>query len=142
MRESLSTTAPRSDAEWLEIIEEWRGSGKSTREFCESRGIMLKTFQWRRWSLERRRRRHRSGPRTKTKTKTSTTSRNLVAAAHTPATAFIEVVDRSLSFEVGVGRDSGVEVVVAGACRDHRVRVDVGFDAGTLRQVVMVLREV
>ena len=39
----------RSEAEWNSIMADFERSGLSRREFCESRGLSLKTFgNWRR----------------------------------------------------------------------------------------------
>lgn len=36
----------RTRADWVKIVEEWRGSGRAPEEFSEGRGFAPSTLQW------------------------------------------------------------------------------------------------
>lgn len=41
----------RSRAEWLQLIDEWRDSGKSAERFCSKLGIRPATLKWWAWKI-------------------------------------------------------------------------------------------
>lgn len=128
---------------WREAIDAWRRSGSSVRAFCAARGVGECSFySWRR-ELERRdlerdsaierppadrRRRERS---------TGDASASPTSARSVDVPAFVAVtVDDSVSAATN-GSSPVLEIELAGG---DRLRVPVGFDAGTLRAVVESLR--
>lgn len=41
----------RSRSEWMQLIEEWEGSGERQKDFALRRGINPKTFGWHLWQV-------------------------------------------------------------------------------------------
>lgn len=41
----------RSQQEWSELVEEWRSSSQSRREFCSERALNPRTLSWWTWKL-------------------------------------------------------------------------------------------
>ena len=39
----------RSSAKWAQIVDEWRGSGLTVKDFAASRGIPARRLSWWRW---------------------------------------------------------------------------------------------
>jgi len=134
---------PRSAEAWSQVVQEWRRSRQITREFCRTRGLTVKTFQWWRWALTACGGRppvRRHGPPADVRGPSAGVADRMPPA---PVPAFIEVVPRAAPPSVTAERRaSGVEVLVVGGRGERRVRVDAGFDVATLRQVVSVLEEV
>lgn len=133
----------RSAGEWSRLVEDWRRSRKITREFCQARGLSVKTFQWWRWALTKHggcaARRSRRAP-VNSPVPTATV---VVQASPPRVPAFIEVVTPATAPSAIPKRQaSGVEVIVAGRSSERRVRVEANFDVPTLRQVVAALEEV
>lgn len=135
--------APRSADVWKRLVQEWSRSRQVTREFCQARGLSMKTFQWWRWAL--RMRGGRVTPRPdRPRPDVAVRPGAVVKTSPSLEPAFIEVVQRDTATRSALAprQVTGVEVVVAGAHGDRRVRVDADFDMATLRQVVSALEEV
>ena len=46
---SRNKSVRRSRTQWADLIEQWRASGQTVREFCNARGLGYASFcQWRR----------------------------------------------------------------------------------------------
>lgn len=134
----------RSAQAWSFVIQDWRRSRQIAREFCQARGISLRTFHWWRWALAA----HGGRPAHRTDGRPSDgPSRSAVASTQTSqlqVPAFIEVVPRPSTPAAmpSSQKASGVEVVLVGDHGERRIRIAAGFDMVTLRQVVSVLEEV
>jgi hypothetical protein len=135
---------PRSAQVWSRVVDDWHRSRQIASDFCLTRGLSLKTFQWWRWALAT----YGGRPPYQTGAPPSDSpGRSAVGAAKTlhQVPAFIEVVQRPTAPSVVPHhhqRASGVEVVLLGKHGERRIQIDAGFDATTLRQVVSVLEEV
>jgi len=143
MRRSIGS-APinaRSAREWRGIVDEWHRRGGSAREFCLARDLSLKRFEWWRWALKARGDSpHRRAPRPQAAP--ACLPDGCTPEPHAAVPPFVELVRRS-TIPVTSGRcGSGVEIVLPGAGGERRIRVESGFDAITLRQVVATLEEV
>jgi hypothetical protein len=106
---------------WRSVVRQWRLSGLSIRQFCADHQLAEPNFYaWRRTLAQRdvpaRPRRHNDRPE----------------ASAAPA-AFVPV-----RLADAVAGPATLEVVLSGA---RVVRVPVGFDADTLRQLLIVLQE-
>lgn len=100
----------RTEARWRAVVGEQEASGKSVREFADSRGLSAATLYWWRSALGRRENRKRDGIRL----------------------ARVTVVAPRSSLDSG----AGIEVVLGNG---RRVRVPVGFDVEELGRLVTVL---
>jgi len=132
----------RPAGEWKRLVTEQRGSRESEVQFCRSRGLELKTFQWWRWSLSSRKGRHASHARGRRLVPAAPVVQVAVVESKAPALpTFFEVTPRrSQPAVVAITSEhAGIEVLVAGVHGEHRVRVDRGFDAVTLKRVVAAL---
>jgi transposase len=99
---------------WQERVERWRASGLKSKEFAAREGINCRSLVW--WDSEFRRR---------------------GALANTSSTeskrpAFVPVATKTTKGAVG----ASIELVLASG---HRLRVDKGFDAETLRRLLAVV---
>ena len=113
----------RSAADWVGLIEEWRGSGLSLDVFCARRGINAGTMSG--WIYKRDRRCALEAARRATE--------GVAVAITASAPSFVPV----RVAEVAVPPTAvGVEVVLA---EGRRVVVGPGFDPETLLRVVAVL---
>ena len=111
---------------WAERFREWKGSGKTLREFTRGQPYKAVTLAW--WGSELRRRGllDKTGPR----------GRRPRTAAKTPTVRLARVVRRREPAPVGAS-NSGVVVEIG----DARVVVERDFDAGVLGNVVRTLKE-
>lgn len=137
----IGATAVRSAQDWSGLVVEWRRSQQITREFCQARGLSVKTFQWWRWALESRGRHPHQRPPCRQDETSSPATCAAVQTVQAAVPAFIEVVQRAAG-PATERRTSGVEVVLAGVRAERRVRIDADFDAATLRRIVSLLEEV
>lgn len=104
--------------QWAKRVQRWKGSGLTAREFAAEMGFNLHTLRY--WSARLRvEERNRGGAR-------------LIAAKP----KFVEVTE-ALTGAEGVTGETGLELRVA----DVVIRVPVGFDEHTLRQVLSVVRQ-
>jgi hypothetical protein len=116
---------------WRRVLREWQRSGLTIRDYCAAQGLSEPSFYaWRRAIQERKRQvarasRDGAGP----------VSRGNAAGVRRgpsdgqPTFVPVSIVASAPALEV-VGRDGCV------------IRVPVGFDAATLRQLLAVLAEV
>lgn len=100
---------PRKEQHWRRLIQLWKNSGLTVREFCARHHITRPSFYaWRR-ELQQR-----------------------------DAAAFVQIQVETNDQLARVSSIPTIEVVLAsGQC----VRVTPGFDPGTMRQLLAVLRE-
>ena len=126
----------RTEREWRILVEEQRLGRESVRSFCETRGLLERTFEWWRWSLTSQSGRHGRREARISVTPSPARARRTVTALATPS--FVELV-RPARVDSCVRGNPGVEVVVECGSRVRRVQVSLGFDAATLRQVVSAL---
>ena len=112
----MSTIKQRRESKerfWRTTVQRWRSSGLSVRAFCEQQGLAEPTFYaWRR-SIE---------------------DRDAAALRFVP----VQVVSEPKPETPAEGSLGGLELVV-GAGR--RLRIGPGFDAPTLRRLLMLLEE-
>jgi hypothetical protein len=114
----------RSAAEWVSLIDQWHDSGLGLSAFCERHGLNFGTMsgwaykQTHKGALER--------------------ARGEADADTSPAAAFVPI--RVIETEPALRSSdrSGIEIVVG---TGRRVMVGAGFDAETLRRVVLVLED-
>jgi hypothetical protein len=97
------------------LVDEFEASGLQRCEFCQSRDLALST-------LQRHLRARQSA------TKASSGRSRLIAVSVSPKAE-----------TVSVREETSLEVVLSS--RGRRIGVRPGFDAGTLRQLIMVLEE-
>lgn len=137
-----TVAASRSPEQWAVIVDEWRQSKQTPRDFCNDRGVNHKSFQWWRWALRMREAgsRVRSPPRRKNLKVCGPGAAASTSPAPTPA--FIELVHQEASRVKQTHHSSGVEIVLLGVHRERRVKIDADFDEATLRRVVSLLEEV
>jgi transposase-like protein len=110
---------PAKERSWRRLLQLWRQSGLTVRDFCARHAVQEASFYaWRR-ELARRDRQK------------ATTTKSL--AAPRPAAAFVE-----LAIAADEPKPAAIEVVVAGG---RLLRVRWGFDAELLRRLVRVLEE-
>lgn len=111
--------SPVKAAEWAKRVERWKSSGLTAKEFAQEMGYSAKSLMSWSWRL---RREHRGQALAKSNRKREPD--DPFAAA-----SWVELTptDRAASVEVAVG--------------DYTVRIDHGFDAALLREVLAVLRE-
>jgi hypothetical protein len=142
-RANTSTVAPsRTPEQWSAIIAAWRESKQTARDFCSERGVNHKSFQWWRWSIQKReaKPRVRSGQR-----RVNVTARGSDTVASVPgssAPAFIELARPEVCTVQRTAHPSGVEIIVVGVRGERRVKISSDFDEATLRRVVSLLEEV
>ena len=105
----------RSREEVRRLVDEFEASGLPRWEFCRSRGLALSTLQ-----------RH-------LRARQSATG----VASGRPRLVAVSVSPKAES--VSVRLETSLEVVLS---RGHRIGVRPGFDAGTLRELIMALEEV
>ena len=106
---------PRKAEHWRRLIERWRGSGRSVRDFCEHSGIALPSFYaW-------RRRLQQDAPR-------PDVSQPPEAVTFLPVHVQLEPSDQQPPLELVLGN---------GRC----LRIPPRFDANALRALLAVLEE-
>jgi hypothetical protein len=108
---------------WRTMVRQWQQSGLSVREFCGDRDLGEANFYaWRRTIADRdqQARRQRNGDR------------------HPPRTGSAVFVPVRVTDPAPLVQTATLEVVLG---QGRLVRVPVGFDAGTLRQLLAVLQE-
>lgn len=120
-KQALASSARKAQAHWRarwsELVEEQAQSGLSQPQFCEARGLDLRAF--RRWKYRNLAGRKRKGQR-------------LSSAKFVPVE--VEATEPRLP-RLEIESDSGVAVHLGGLS----VRVSVGFDQETFRQVLAAL---
>jgi hypothetical protein len=105
--------------QWRKQVEQWRDSGLSAREYAEKNGVNFYTLRY--WSSR--------FPVDKRKKKIA------AAVVVAPGPKFIDVTE-ALAVPKAAKRGSGLELLVS----DVVIRLSVGFDQQTLRQVLAVVR--
>lgn len=141
-RTSTRDAARRRPArEWRRLVAEQRVSREPEVQFCRSRRLELKTFQWWQWSLTSPKGRHARRARGRPETPAADVKVADVGNTAPVVPAFVEVTPREgwPTVEAITSRCAGIEVLIAGVHGEHRVRVDRGFDAATLKRVVAAL---
>jgi len=109
---------------WREMVQRWRQSGVTIRDFCDAHGLSEPSFYG--WRREIAKRDGQTGERS---TRTSARSARRHASG-LPAFVPLRVTPTEPA--------SALEVVVGAG---HVVRVAPGFDAATLRSLLAVLAE-
>jgi len=105
--------------QWRKQVEQWRSSGHSARDYAEKNGINFYTLRY--WSSRFPLDNHNK----------KTAAERAVA----PGAKFIDVTE-ALAAPTAMRRGSGLELLVS----DVVIRLSVGFDQQTLRQVLVVVR--
>ena len=109
----------KTDEKWVELIRQWKGSGKTAEEFAIGQQFKASTLRWK--AAELRRASERAGGEAK-----------VVATAGSVRMA--RVVPRQ-SVDVARGLSNAVVVEVSGA----RISLGRGFDASLFQDVVRAL---
>jgi len=109
----------RREKHWRRIVEEWRKSGLTQREFCRRKQESESSLAW--WIRELNRRDRARGASTARATSKSKAAPSFIPVKLTPPT-WIPAVP---AFEIVVG--------------GHTIRVPAGFDPESLRRLVGVL---
>jgi transposase len=105
--------ATRED--WAERVKRWKKSGLTAAEFGEREGIEAKQLHWWKWHLGKK---------------------EVPSASESPLRLLpVSVVP---SRDVRVSEETPLEIVLQSG---HILRVARGFDAATLRSVLLVLEE-
>ena len=104
----------RSREEVRRLVDEFEGSGLQRWEFCQSRGLALSTLQQ------------------------HLRARQSATEAPTGRPRLVAVSVRPKAEPVSVREETSLEVVLS---RGRRIGVRPGFDAGTLRELILVLEE-
>ncbi len=115
--------ARRKASEWSALVARWKRSGKTAEEFGTEVGVEGRSLHWWRWALRKR-----------------GAARNAVMTSDELIPSFlpVRVVERAVHAETVTALPGGsVEIVIDGR---HAVRVGPGFDEGTLRRVLDLLR--
>jgi hypothetical protein len=116
---------PAKEQRWRRLLERWRRSGRTGRDFCAEHGLSEPSFYA--WRREIARRDQEAVPRSRAK-------RPLVrAAAGGRKPAFVQ-----MTIAAGAPAETALEVV-AGNSRVVRVRS--GFDPEAFRQLLRLLEE-
>lgn len=114
----------RAATDWVALIDEWRESGLGLRAFCDQNGLNFGTMSG--WAYKRTH-----------KPALEQARREVGAAEDTPAAAaFVPVRVVEVEPQQKSSDRSGVEVVIG---EGRRIALGAGFDAETLRRVVVVL---
>jgi hypothetical protein len=109
---------------WRKLTREQARSGLSVREFCESRGLVEGSFYFWRRELQARDAEHEQ---------TDATQASSPMGAASPSPPFAAVNVSGLE-----SRSSAIELVLSSGMR---LRVPVGFDPQTLRELLSVLEQ-
>jgi hypothetical protein len=121
---------------WRDLVERWRLSGQSVREFCRTAGVKESAFYW--WKRRLGRCRPRQGGHRATPGSLPCRPRAMVPAGE-PGRAG-RTAARFLPIEVAMDGTleaaGSVEIVVGGG---RRIRVQPGFDRQTLGEVLAAL---
>jgi hypothetical protein len=117
---------------WRELVQRWRRSGQTVRDFCAAHGLSEANFYaWRRTIDQRDRQADRLRERTAQRQHHGSRRGSASQAEHSPT--FVQVKLGAVE-----ATSPGIEVVVGPG---RIVRVPAGFDADTLRQLLAVLEE-
>lgn len=112
----MSTTKqrdPRKEQSWRRVLQQWRGSGLSVREFCRQQQVSeARFYAWRR-TLQRR-------------------------AAEAAPFIPVRVVPPPAETAAASDATAGLELVLAAG---RRLRIGPAFDAATLRRLLTLLEE-
>jgi hypothetical protein len=136
MKKRIRRCDPRKQRQWEAVVERWRESGRSVRDYCQAEGLRESSFYFWRRELARR-----------SQTQSVASPALLEASGPVPASAgpkrppsprrgtasFLPV---RLVEDAAAKATCGVEIVLA--C-GRRVRVGAGFDRQTLLNVLAVL---
>ena len=126
---------PRHDY-WSAVVAQFHRSGLTQADFCRTRHLSIHSF--RQWLY---RLRHGTSAADQRRTRISISPKPAPARLENPS--FLPVHIRpehsaTADSRQGVVAPSSLEVVVS---HDRRVRIPVGFDPATLRQLLEVLEE-
>ena len=132
MKEQMRRGDPQRQRYWEEVVQRWRDSGQSVRDYCGAEGLRESTFHYWRRRLEGRKR------------SSGLTGRRRSGASRQPSTAFrgkpsflpVRVLESTVVKPTPAEAVGGVEIILE---RGRRLRVVAGFDRQTLADVLAVL---
>ena len=136
MKKRIRRCDPRKQSQWEAVLERWKESGRSVRDYCQTEGLRESSFYfWRRELVRRSQSPDATGPALPEASELVRTSPGPKRrpSPRRGAASFLPV---RLVEDAAAEARCGVEIVLA--C-GRRVRVGTGFDRQTLVNVLAVL---